>query len=652
MQKWILFFCFLLTAITAFTQTQKIDLLKQNLYQAKNDEQKLVALLALCDEYHSLNRDTLNDLATKAQQLAAGQNNARYKSLASLAMANTYLQWGWTDSALFYINSALPFNSVADSETRDIYFKLIRQKAICYGGKSDFADALSVLFSALPEAEKYKDTLNTAGMMNTIGSVKIASGESSEALKWVLKAAGLAASDKKYNEALAAIYTNTGNVYNALGKTDSSLYYIRKAISLCKKTENLNYYATALRIHTNILAKQKNFVDAEASLKEMLDIRGLISGEGIVLEDKLALADFYANTGQLDKAIAFCQKQLQTGNLYEALDSSGAAYTNSLKNRLSYYLALAKYYKQAERYPEYRQMLENIITAKDSLYAANLPQAIAEAQEKYEAQKMENTILQQKYSIQRKNFFIYGSLILLAVSLIAAYFIFANYRRRQQLKMMLALENEKRNAANAIKEAEEKERVRIAADLHDNLGAYAASLASNLGYFQQTTGEPAMVNAYREVKNNSNAIISELNDTIWVLKKDALSLTAISDRIKTFINRINKSYPDVTIDVNEQINNDIKLLASQAFHLYRILQEAINNALRHSSGKHIIVTIASDDSWQVSVADDGAGISNAGRQGNGMQNMLQRSDENHWRIEWKQNGGQGTIVQVNSGPGK
>lgn len=652
MQKWILLFCFLFTAIAAFEQTQKINLLKQDLYQAKNDGQKLIAMLALCNEYHSLNRDTLDALATKALQLAARQSNERYKSLAALAMANTYMQWGWTDSALFYINNTLPLNPVANSETRDIYFKLIRQKAISYGSKSDYADALSVLFAALPDAEKYKDTLHTAGIMNTIGSVKIAGGEPSEALKWILKAAGLAAFNKRYNETLAAIYTNAGNVYNTLGKTDSALYYIRQAIPLCKEIENLNYYATALRIQTNILAKQKNFAGAEVSLKEMLDIRGLISGEGIVLEDKIALADFYAHTGQLDKAIAFCKKQLQTGNLYEALEDSAAEYTNSLKNRLSYYLALARYYKQADQRAEYQQTLENIITAKDSLYAANLPQAIAEAQEKYETQKKENTILQQKYSIQRKNFFIYGSLILLAVSLIAGYFIFASYRRRQQLKMTLALENEKRNAANAITEAEEKERVRIAADLHDNLGAYAASLASNLGYFQQIPGEPVMVNAYREVKNNANAIISELNDTIWVLKKDALSLTAISDRIKTFINRINRSYPDVTIDVNEQINNDIKLLASQAFHLYRILQEAINNALRHSKGKHIVVTIASDDSWQVSVADDGMGIPDAGRQGNGIQNMLQRSGENHWRIEWKQNGAQGTIVEVNSKSGK
>ena len=214
--------------------------------------------------------------------------------------------------------------------------------------------------------------------------------------------------------------------------------------------------------------------------------------------------------------------------------------------------------------------------------------------------------------------------------------------------MKLALEEEKRIAAQSVIDAEEQERKRIAADLHDNLGVYAASLSSNLGYLQPTDGRPERDNALVELRNNSNAIISELNDTIWVLKKDALSLTAISDRVKVFINRISRSYPDINIEVREKIETDFQLPSSQAFHLYRVIQEAVNNSLKHGKGKNVIVDFLSNGNWKIVIQDDGIGmISGSRTEGNGLVNMQKRSKEAGWEIEWKSEGNStGTSVAI------
>jgi len=631
-------------------QTRTIDSLRKKLWATKDESNRLGILLSLCEEYQSLNRDTLYAYAIEARDLAAAQKNKKQVSLAALALANAYMQWGWVDSALASIEPEIPLNPVTDPTTREIYFKLTRQKAMCYGNKSDFEKALAIFFPLLGEAEKYKDTLNMGGIMNTVGSIAIARGEPAEALKWINKAITFSVAGPKYFPVLAAVYVNAANAYNQIEKTDSAFYYIQKSIPICRKLENLNYLATALRVQTSLMTKKGRLGEAEASLKEMISIRRLTSVGEFFVDDNLQLADFYANTGQLDKAIAFCKKQLQTGNVYDTAAKESATFTNDPKMRLAYFQALSKYYKQAGMYPEYQETLEQIIAAKDSFYVANSAQAIADAEAKYEVQKKENTILQQKYGLQRKNFFIYGAFGLLALALITVYFIFRDYRRRQRLKMTLALAEEKRITINAVKAAEEKERVRIAADLHDNLGAYAASLSSNLGYIQPLDKESAMSNAFRELNNNSNAIISELNDTIWVLKKEALSLTAISDRIKVFINRIQKSYPDMHIEVEEQIKTDHQLPSSQAFHLYRVLQEAINNALKHSKGKNIKVKITGDNNWNVSVADDGTGIDlsneSVGGGGNGLNNMKERCKEAGWDISWQKTDSGGTIVKI------
>ena len=631
-------------------QTRTIDSLRKKLWVSEKESYRLGILLSLCEEYQSLNRDTLYAYAIEARDLAAAQKNKKQVSLAALALANAYMQWGWVDSALASIEPEIPLNPVTDPTTRDTYFKLTRQKAMCYGNKSDFEKALAIFFPLLSEAEIYKDTLNMGGIMNTVGSIAIARGEPAEALKWINKAITFSIAGPKYFPVLAAVYVNAANAYNQIEKTDSAFYFIQKSIPICRKLENLNYLATALRVQTSLMTKKGRLDEAEASLKEMISIRRLTSVGEFFVDDNLQLADFYANTGQLDKAIAFCKKQLQTGNVYDTAAKESATFTNDPKMRLAYFQALSKYYKQARMYPEYQETLEQIIAAKDSFYVANSAQAIADAEAKYEVQKKENTILQQKYGLQRKNFFIYGAFGLLALALITVYFIFRDYRRRQRLKMTLALAEEKRITINAVKAAEEKERVRIAADLHDNLGAYAASLSSNLGYIQPLDKESAMSNAFRELNNNSNAIISELNDTIWVLKKEALSLTAISDRIKVFISRIQKSYPDLHIEVEEQVKTDHQLPSSQAFHLYRVLQEAINNALKHSKGKNIKVKITGDNNWNVSVADDGTGIDlsneSAGGGGNGLNNMKERCKEAGWEISWQKTDSGGTIVKI------
>jgi signal transduction histidine kinase len=189
-------------------------------------------------------------------------------------------------------------------------------------------------------------------------------------------------------------------------------------------------------------------------------------------------------------------------------------------------------------------------------------------QTKYELQKKENLIIRQTLDINRKNYLFYGLLLLSFFAGVVAWLIFNGYRRKQKIKLGQMQEEEKLLSTLAIIKAEEAERKRIAADLHDNLGAYAASIASNIEHITISLADTGNSVAMQELRNNSQAIVSQLSDTIWVLKKNALSLTAISDRLKVFIQRIQPSYPAVTIDVIEKIETDHLLPPSQAFHLY------------------------------------------------------------------------------------
>ncbi|WP_315814824.1 sensor histidine kinase [Paraflavitalea speifideaquila] len=194
--------------------------------------------------------------------------------------------------------------------------------------------------------------------------------------------------------------------------------------------------------------------------------------------------------------------------------------------------------------------------------------------------------------------------------LLMAFMFFRDYRKKQRQKMQQAIDKEKTLAVKAVADAEENERKRIAADLHDNLGAYAASIASNLDIIQTNGISEENKTALEELNNNSQTMVAQLSDTIWALNKDTLTLTAISDRIKVLLNRIRKSHSGIDMEVIEHIELDRALPPTQAFHLFQVIQEAITNAVKHSGGNQVWIEVTGNTNWRVSVADNGKGMMN------------------------------------------
>lgn len=618
-------------------QTNKIHNLKQKINAALNPPDKLAAIFSLCDEGYTLHPDTLMLYSKEAQKISADLH-----SLKDEVKAMYYISFALTNKAL--IDSSL---SIADQcleilsgkvDDPELEANVLNQKGRCFMRKNQYKEAIDMGYQVINVSEKIRDTLLQMKGKTLIGWAYLEMGLLKDALSWHLNAFHTTA-DTSLLEHYSILLANLAINYNSIGNADSGFYYINKAIAYSRKSENLFALSNSLAIEAQLFVRNNQAKLAEAPLKEVVAIRKLIGDPFYIVSDMSQLGLYYANNGEPEKGIAICNEGIAIAKEYK-MDTK----------LLFLYGTLAENYQAAGNFSKYAETLERIISIKDSVYQKNSATALAEMQAKYELQKKENTIIQQKLDLTKKNYLFYGSILLSLLAALSGYLVFRNYRRKQKMKMQLALEQEKRLVERAVNEAEENERKRIAADLHDNLGAYAASMASNLDYIQLQEKIPENGDVYRELRNNSISIISQLNDTIWALKKDALSLTAISDRIKVFVNRISPSYPGISIDVEEKINYDHDLSSSQAFHLYRVIQEAINNALKHSKGNKIMVTILGDQNvWKTIVTDNGKGMNAIlGKEadGNGLANMKKRSAEAGWNIEWITNGNSGTSVAI------
>lgn len=624
----------LLYSLTVYAQTPVIDNLKKKVYSAAGEKDKLAALLSLCDQGYNLHSDTLMTYAIRAGHTAHalgddhGELKARYYT--SYALTNK----GLIDSSLAVANECLYLlnRTIKDPVLEG---KLFNQKGRCYMRKNQYKEAIDMGYQVIARGESANDTLLQMQGKTLIGWAYLEMDQTRRSLQWHLKALQTT-SDTQFVKKYSILFANIALNYNALGKKDSAFYFITKAVAYSRVHQNLFALSNSLAIQAQLYVNTGQPEKAETSLKEVIEIRKLIGDPFYIVSDMAQLGLYYAHNKMPEKGIAICREGIDIARKY------------SISTKLFFlYSTLAENYKVAGKMQEYAGMLEQLLLLKDSVYRMNSEEALAQIQAKYDIQRKENTIIQQKLDLTEKNYWLYGSLTVMLFAIIATWLVFKNYRRKQQMKLLLLMEKEKQSTEKAVAQAGETERKRIAADLHDNLGAYAASIASNIDQLRMQPADIGDEMMLEELRNNSRAIVAQLNDTIWVLKKDALSLTAISDRLKIFIQRIQSSYPAIKMDVFENISTDHLLPPSQTFHLFQVLKEAINNAVRHSGGSQINVIIESSSSWQITVADDGKGMTVAvSDRGNGLENMKNRSTEAGLIIDWQSNEPSGTRLVI------
>jgi len=636
----IVFFYILHSCMTkVFSQTNKIDILKTSLSHASVRAQQLDAALTLCGQAHSMNADTLYHYANMARQIAIAMNEKEKKILAESYVGVWLARKNLFDSALNLCNRDL--RNISYTRERDAYANVLMQKTYLLMKSNRHKEALDETYHFLQQAETQNDTISQIFCKNIIGNVYRNMGQTDLALQWFYKAdhtAGGDAWEEKKNE--FGTYFLLGMMYNWKVDGDAnqkdivkdslmSIYYLDRAIQDSRKFENLGILARALNVKAGAIGNREHLALEGGYVKEAKHIYEQLHDTLSILNSISPMCYYYIDEGHPEKGIKACEEGLEMikrGNNYPTFDL---------------YEALAQCYKAAGKYPQYANVLDTIIRLKDITYKKNSERDLAELNAKYEDEKKENTIIQQKLDIAAKKNSMYLALILSGFLLVSILFLYRYYYRKQK--------EQKQKEIIAVAAAEEAERRRISADLHDNIGAYAAAAASTIATIHPSDEQSKDILSL--LKDNVQDMITQLNDSIWALNKKSVRLTGISDRFKLFIQKLEHAYPDITISLNEEIEQDRLLSPFQALHLFRIMQEALNNALRHSKCRTVNINLLSNGKlMQVSIVDDGIGMHNVNLNGNGINNLRARAKESGWNAEWLNNPEAGTSVILSTAP--
>ncbi len=192
------------------------------------------------------------------------------------------------------------------------------------------------------------------------------------------------------------------------------------------------------------------------------------------------------------------------------------------------------------------------------------------------------------------------------------------------LRMMRRLEAERRRAGSAALHAQEEERARVARDLHDEVNQSLTGLLLRLEAAREAA-PPELEGEIADTKALANQAMTELLSLARQLRPTALDDLGLAAAIGGQVERLGRGEIETSLAVEgdfSDLGDDAQLV------VYRVAQEALNNAARHSGAGRVEVRLRRDEDGVVvlEVADDGRGFAfDESERGLGIGGMRERA---------------------------
>jgi len=264
-------------------------------------------------------------------------------------------------------------------------------------------------------------------------------------------------------------------------------------------------------------------------------------------------------------------------------------------------------YKEMNAYDVRADSIENLIQRKA------VADRVAELNTKYESEKRENQIQLQHAVIKQKNFYNYLLMAAVVLLIVVSVSIYRIYQQRQKLQQQRnsELETERQLAATeAVLRGEEQERTRLAKDLHDGLGGMLSGIKHSM---QTMKGNlimtPDNAQAFERSIDMLDSSIKEMRRVAHNMMPEALVRFGLDSALRDFCNEIDQTN---VIQINYQsIGMEARPAIEQSMDIavYRIVQELVNNSIKHAQARQVIVQLTHDTkSLSLTVEDDGKGF--------------------------------------------
>ena len=338
----------------------------------------------------------------------------------------------------------------------------------------------------------------------------------------------------------------------------------------------------------------------------------------------------------------------ETNQAILLLDATIKTIPNNL-NKQSALQLLSKAYSKKGDDAKALSTLNEMMVLKDSLIKIETTQTLDALRAGYEADKQEKELALQKAKINQQQVIILAISICSLLSLGLVFLYFSRKKNALKNEMATAILKEKNNAAMAILAAEEKERKRIASDLHDGIGQMMSAVKMNLSSlaYKLTSLTPQEAALLEKTMALTDESCKEVRTVSHNMMPNALLKSGLSSAIKTFVDKIDHKKLKVNLH-SEGLDN--RLPDTVEIVLYRVIQETVNNVIKHAKANQLDIAIIKDvDGLSCTIEDNGIGFNFNDKnltEGIGLKNIQARITYLQGTVEWDAIPNKATLVSI------
>ncbi len=574
-----------------------------------------------------------------ALQAAKSKNDKVLETHITRLMGRAYILASNSDSALIQLTRAIDMAKLIDNDSILAMAYLNVAYILINRGMAD--SALWLHKEALRLYESNNDSIGMAKAHTSLAIYYKYSGDFDLGLKNALSA-NYIFRKLKLEAPLARSYINLGNTYEKIGDYDTAVSCFEKSYQIGQKINNPDIISTSLINKTVVYWQRANeemekgdsitglkmyqltkdeflkSIEYSKKINDLSALSMLYSNISIVYND---LGMFKESIESAKKAISLSKELNIMTDQLNALNNLGIAYQNmkeynSAKRSYLESLDLARKSKHKEAIKkacinlstayelmgDYKKSLEYArLTAvyEDSLFSESKQKLIEEHKTNFEILhlKDQNQIKElDKKRIRAERNITLGIGILVVVALLSLIIFFRMRARKNRIiaqQRIQKLEDEKKlMAARSVLVGQEKERERIAQELHDGIGVLLSTASIHFSSVESKADAETS-----EMLKKANKLLKEAGKEVRQISHNmmpgVLSKFGLKEAIEDLFEDIEES-TDIEIDL-QLTCGEMRLAENMEIMLYRVIQEMLNNTLKHAKASKISLLISRDD---------------------------------------------------------